>query len=288
MISEPRYLGSYQKGFSFMNLLKTLSNLPRGWRDETLQYADRIAANGGSITQASLVAIDSFVRACQVAGIWSKFIEVGPFAGSNLNAAMVKLVYQPAAGSVLTNSSFVSGDYVETGASGGLNGDGTKFLNTNVQATTLPDNGHYSFYLREDITSGSNKGLIGALDASNQYWMGALTPNVSLDLRFGALVLATTSGVLTKGFYMGVRESSTSLTYYRDGASIATASSAAGTTKPAYPIHMWGYNSSGSSGARINARGSFYSIGQALTPTEVGALHNAVRNLQSALNRAIN
>ena len=85
-----------EKGF--MNLLKTLSNLPRGWRDETLQYADRIAANGGSISQGSLVAIDAFVRACQVAGIWSKFIEVGPFAGANLNAAMVKLVYQPAAG----------------------------------------------------------------------------------------------------------------------------------------------------------------------------------------------
>ena len=271
-----------------MNLLKTLSNLPRGWRDETLQYADRIAANGGSITQGSLVGIDSFVRACQVAGIWSKFIEVGPFAGSNLNAAMVKLVYQPAAGSVLTNSSFVSGDYVETGASGGLNGDGTKFLNTNVQATTLPDNGHYSFYLREDITSGTNKGLIGALDASNQYWMGALTPSASLDLRYGALVLATTSGVLNKGFYTGVRESSTSLTYYRDGASIATSSTATGTTKPAYAIHAWGYNSAGSSSARINARGSFYSIGQALTPTEVGALHNAVRNLQSAFSRAIN
>src|SRR3954469_152974 len=148
-----------------MNLLKTLSNLPRGWRDETLQYADRIAANGGAITQASLVGIDSFVRACQVAGIWSKFIEVGPFAGSNLNAAMVKLVYQPAAGSVLTNSSFVSSDYVETGASGGLNGDGTKFLMTNVQASTLPDNGHLSFHLREDVTSAGNRSFLGGLDA---------------------------------------------------------------------------------------------------------------------------
>src|SRR3954470_18127816 len=255
-----------------MNLLKTLSNLPRGWRDETLQYADRIAANGGSVTQGSLVAIDSFVRACQVAGIWSKFIEVGPFAGSNLNAAMVKLVYQPAAGSVLINSAFVSGDYVETGANGGLNGDGTKFLNTNVQATTLPDNGHLSFYMREDITSGANKGLIGALDTSNQYWMGSLSPSATLDLRYGGLVLASVAAILTKGFYTGVRESATSLVYYRDAVSVATASSATGTTKPAYAIHTWGYNSAGASGGRVNARGSFYSIGQSLTATEVGAL----------------
>src|SRR5947199_10790573 len=103
-----------------MNLLNKLSNLPRGWRAETLQYADNVAANGGSISQASLVAIDSFVRACQVAGIWSKFIEVGPFAGSNLNGAMVKPVYQPTAGSVLTNSSLVSSNCIETARTAGL------------------------------------------------------------------------------------------------------------------------------------------------------------------------
>ena len=271
-----------------MNLLKTLSHLPRGWRSETLQYADRVAANGGSITQGSLVAIDEFVRACQVAGIWSKFIEVGPFAGSDLNAAMVKLVYQPAAGSVLTNSSFVSGDYVESGANGGLLGDGTKFLNTNVLATTLPDNGHLSFYLREDVASGGNKSLMGAVDASNQYWMGALTPSSAVDLRYGALVSASAGGTLAKGFYTGVRESATSLVYYRDGGSIATASAATGTTKPAQAIYAWAFNSSGASSARLNARGSFYSIGQSLTASEVVALHNAVRTLQSAFHRAVN
>lgn len=271
-----------------MNLLKTLSNLPRGWRDETLQYADRVIANGGSISQASLVAIDNFVRACQVANIWSKFIEVGPFAGSNLNAAMVKLVYQPAAGSVLTNSSFVSADYVETGVNGGLNSDGTKFLNTNVQASTLPDNGHLSFYLREDVSSAGNRSLIGGLDASNQYWMGALTPGTSLDARYGALNSATASGLFSKGFYTTVREAANSLTYYRDGASLATSAAATGNTKPAVSMFLWAYNASGSSGGRLNARGSFYSIGQSLNASEVVALHNAVRNLQSALNRAVN
>jgi hypothetical protein len=271
-----------------MQLLKKVSNLPRGWFAETLAYADRIIANGGSITQASLIAIDNFVRDCKAANIWSKFIEVGPFAGSNLNAAMVKLVYQGAAGSVLTNSSFVSGDYVETGSSGGLAGDGTKNLNTNVQATTLPDTGHLSFYLREDITSGGNKGLIGALDASNQYWIGATTPSAAVDCRYGALVNASVGGTLNKGFYIGARESSTSLSYYRDGSLIASSGSVTGTTKPAFPVHVWAFNASGTASGRINARGSFYSIGQALNATEALALHNAVRALQIALNRSVN
>jgi hypothetical protein len=271
-----------------MNLLKSLSNLPRGWRAETLDYADRIAANGGSISQATLIAIDNFVRACVLAGIWSKFIEVGPFAGSNLNAAMVKLVYQPAAGGVLTNSNFLSSDYVETGSNGGLAGDGTKYLNTNVQASTLPDNGHLSFYLREDISGGGNKGLLGGLDGSNQYWLGALNPGVTIDARYGGLTVASASTGFTKAFYTIVRESSVSLVYYRDGASIATNSSATGTTKPSVSLHAWAFNSLGTATGRINARGSFYSIGQTLTPTETLALHNAVRTLQVALNRAVN
>jgi hypothetical protein len=189
---------------------------------------------------------------------------------------------------VLTNSSFVSGDYAETGSNGGLAGDGTKFLNTNVQATTLPDNGHYSFYLREDVTSGGNRCLIGALDASNQYWMGALTPTAAVDLRFGGLTAASASTSLGKGFYIGVREAANSLSYYRDGALIASSSSVTGTTKPAFPIYVWAFNSSGASAARLNTRGSFYSIGQALAASEVVALHNAVRTLQFALNRAVN
>lgn len=270
-----------------MKFLRKLSNLPRGWRPETLQYADRVAANGGSITQASLVAIDNFIRECQAAGIWEKFIEVGPFAGLNLNAAMVKLVYQPAAGSVLTNSNFVASDYAETGANAGLNGDGTKFLNTNVLGNSLPDNGHLSFYLRDDISSGGNKALIGALNGTDHCWMGALNPAAAVDLRYGALVSASTAGTLAKGFYAGVRESAASLTLYREGLPLASSSSPTGTNKPALAMHLWAFNSSGASAARITGRGSFYSMGQSLNATEAAALRAAVQNLQSAFNRAV-
>lgn len=239
------------------------------------------------ITQASLIAIDSFVRECQTAGIWEKFIEVGPFAGLNLNAAMVKLVYQPAAGSVLTNSSFIASDYAETGANAGLNGDGTKFLNTNVLSSSLPDNGHLSFYLRDDISSGGNKALIGALTGTDHCWMGALNPAAAVDLRYGALVIASNAGTLSRGFYTGVRESSTSLSLYRDGVLLTNTSLAAGTNKPAFAMYLWAFNSSGSSSARITGHGSFYSMGHSLNATEAAALRAAVQNLQSAFNRAI-
>ncbi len=271
-----------------MKRMKRLANLPRGWRSETLGYADRVAANGGAITQGSLAAVDDFVRACQTAGLWEKLIEVGPFAGLDLNAALVKLAFQPAAGGVLVNSSFVAGDYAERGTDGGLGSDGTKYLSTNVLANTLPDTGHFSFYLREDISSGGNKAVIGALAGSDHYWMGALAPASGVDLRYGGLITAASGGILGKGFYTGSRESATALTHYRDGAAIGSAGSSTGTAKPALALHLWGFNSSGSSAGRIAARGSFYSIGQALSGAEVGALHQAVRSLQQALSRSVN
>jgi hypothetical protein len=271
-----------------MNFLKTLRYVTaRPFRPETSQYADRIIANGGSISEASLVAIDQFIGDCRSANIWDKFIEVGPFAGANLNAALVKLVYQPGGQAVLTNSNFVSGDYVESGANGGLLGDGTKTLNTTVLANSLPDTAHLSFYLREDVVQTGNRILMGAA-TSDHCWIGALVPASACDARYCVAVTASGGSSLTKGFYTGVRSASTNLTLYRDGGSIATIASPTATTKPAQAIYLWGYNNSGVSAGRLAVRGSFYSIGQSLNATETTALNTAVRTLQIAFNRNIN
>jgi hypothetical protein len=272
-----------------MNFLKTLRYVPaRVFRAETQAYADRIALNGGSISEASLIAVDKFVGDCKAANIWSKLIEVGPFAGTNLNAALVKLVYQSGGSGVLTNSNFVSGDYVETGSSGGLLGDGTKYLNTGVVATSLPDMGHLSFYLREDVVQTGNRMLMGAAAGGDQTWIGGLIPASNFDVRYNQSVTATGGGAFVKGFYIGTRETNTSLVGYRDGASIATASSLATSTRPSFAMYLWGYNNAGAATARIALRGSFYSMGDSLNATEAAALNTAVRALQLALNRNIN
>ena len=251
------------------------TNLPFGCRGDLVTFA------------RNFHAIDRFVGDCKAANLWSKLIEVGPFAGSNLNAAMVKLAYQPAAGAVLTNSNFVSNDFVETGASGGLTSDGTKFLNTNVPGSTLPDTGHLGFYLSDDVVVTGNRAFLGVISGSDHYWMGALNPTAACDARYGGSITASSSDTMTKGFYVMSREADTSLTLYRNATSIATAATSAPTTKSALPVYVWALYSSGAS-CRLPARGAFYSIGQALNATEVTALNAAVRNLQLALNRAVN
>jgi hypothetical protein len=269
-----------------MNLLKTLNYAPRPWRPQTLAYADRIDANGGFITEKTLGFIDRFVIECEAAGLWDKLIEVGPFAGSNLNAALVKLAFHPSAGGVLANTGFIEADYAETGANGGLVGDGSRFLNTGFAGTHLPDHGHLSFYMREDVSAVGNRAQIGVSGGSDHYWIGALNGAAGPDARYGATATASAAGTFDKGFYLLSRETDSSLVLYRDGVAVGANTSTPFAAKPSETLYLWGLNSGGAA-ARIAARGSFYSIGQALNSSEALAYQNAVRNLQLALNRAI-
>ncbi|MGV3771998.1 MAG: hypothetical protein ACO1QB_03790 [Verrucomicrobiales bacterium] len=274
-----------------MNLLKTIRGVRvKLYNPETIAYRDRIISNGGSIAETSLDAIEKFVIDCKNASIWDKFLEVGPFAGTGLNAALVKLVYPGGGSGVLTNVNFVSGDYVETGTNGGLLGDGaTKYLNTgfNLQ-TSLPDNAHFSACMRDDVGVAGNRSMIGAVSGSDQYWMGSVTPASSMACRMGQLATASMGQAMLRGFYAAVRSTSNQLRFYKDGIMTGSDSSAVAHTKPNQPIYLFAFNSAGTPGAFLPSRLSFYSIGEPLNEQETAALHDAVRTLQRNLNRSIN
>lgn len=274
-----------------MNLLKRIQYIPaRSYSAEALNYRERVLANGGTLAETTLAAVDRFVLDGKLAGVWDKLLDVGIFAGGNLNAAMVKLVYPAGVPSVLTNVNFVSGDYAETGANGGLLGDGaTKHLNTGVAVSThLPDNSHLSFYLRDDVSAAGNRGLLGSLGAANQYWIGALTPAVAATARLGQTATATSAEPLNKGFYVGSRTANNQLALYKDGVLAASDATTVTHTKPVTNMLVFAFMSSGIPAGYLPGRGSFYSIGQALSDPEAMALHLAVRALQASLNRSIN
>lgn len=273
-----------------MNLLKGLRHVPvKLYNLETLSYYNRVMASGGSISDASLNAVEKFVQDCKNALIWDKLIEVAPFAGTNLNAALVKLIFAGGGASALTNVNFVADDYAETGPNGGLLGDGaTKYLNTGFNAQTmLPDNAHLSFYLRDDVVASGNRVLIGAINVSDQYWIGALT-NTQSNTRLGQVAAATLAQNMTKGFYLGSRSAANALKLYKDGALVASDTTAITHSKPNLNLFAFGFNTGGVPGAYVPGRGSFYSIGHALNDAEALALHEAVRTLQRNLGREIN
>jgi hypothetical protein len=274
----------------FMNLLKRIQCIPfKRYNPETTDYRTRVLANGGTISDASIDAIEKFVQDCKNALIWDKLLEVAPFAGTNLNAALVKLVYPVAAPGVITNVNLVAGDYSESGVNGGLLSDGTtKYLNTGFNAQTyLPDNAHLSFYLREDVSASGNRSLIGTLQGSDQYWLGSLAPASQVNTRFGQTISASYAAPLAKGFYLGVRESSTLLRLYKNGSQVASDTNLVAHARPNLNLYAFAWNSAGSPGGYAPARGSFYSIGQELSATQAAALNDAVQTLQRNLNRDV-
>ncbi|MDX1950946.1 MAG: hypothetical protein SFY81_02110 [Verrucomicrobiota bacterium] len=270
-----------------MNLLTSLNYIPvKRYQPETLDYKNRILANGGAISSRSLDAIEKFIQDCKEDSIWNLLIEVAPFAGDNLNAALVKLRH--AGASTLLNFNFVSGDYIERGPTAGLLGDGaTKYLSSGFSAQSLPDNSHLSFYLRDDLLATGNRAMAGALAGSDQYWLGSLTPASSVDVRLGQSLTANASQPLTKGFYIGNRAASNNLRLHRNAALIGTNLNLVTHTKPAQNISLWAFNSNGTPAAFLPARGSFFSIGYALTDSQAALLHAAVQTLQTNLERPV-
>src|SRR5436190_9952725 len=207
-----------------MNILKGLRHVPvKLFNLETVSYYNRVISNGGIISDASLSAVEKFVQDCKNSLIWDKLIEVGPFAGADLNAALVKLIFPGGGSGVLTNVNFVAGDYNESGVNGGLNGDGaTKYLNTGFNAqTSLPDNSHLSFYLREDVSASGNRSLIGTLNATDQYWLGAIN-NTQSNVRLGQSAIASYAQNMSKGFYLGSRSAPNALKLYKNASLVAT------------------------------------------------------------------
>jgi hypothetical protein len=272
-----------------MNLLKSLKHIPRKlYHTEVLDYKARISAAGGTISESSLDYAEKFVQDCQTTSLWTKLSEVGLFLGDQLTGALVKLK-SVNLGS-LVNHNFVAGNYVERGASGGLLGDGvTKYLETGLNCQSLPANGHFSFYLREDMNGvGGNRGLLGVFNGSDQYLLGALNPAVNVLGRYGEAQAALASQGFTRGFYLSSRTSSTNLELHLNGARIAQNTNLTGTIKPNGDIPLWAWNFADGPTIQsfLPARGSFYSIGQGLTATEAALLYSAVQTLQQNLNRA--
>lgn len=273
-----------------MKLLSTLNYIPvRRFNPETIDYRDRVLANGGTLSAPTLDAIEKFVQDCKNALLWDKFLEVAPFAGGNLNAALVKLVYPAGVPGVITNVNFVSGDYTETGPTAGLLGDGTtKYLNTGFNALTyLPENAHLSFYLRDDVAAAGNRSALGALIGSDQYWLGSLAPASSVNTRLGQTLTAALGAPFNKGFYIGSRSAPNLIKLYKNGASVASDANSVTHARPNLNIYAFGWNSSGSAGGYLPARGSFYSIGHTLSDLEATLLSAAVQTLQRNLNRDV-
>jgi len=279
---------------------RLLRPLASGVHPEAAAWRAAVVANGGSVSAATVRAVSKFCGDIDAAGLRDRFIRLNLFCGSDLLACLVPLYRgQSRTGTQFGNTTdtnsgsdlFVSGDYTETGATGGLAGNAsrTKHLMTGVPHNTMPQNdAHLACY--ETVRAGGTFRIsIGSRGAGTLNRFFLTTWNSTANYTFQAssstvqLDLPNSGG----GFYVGNITGATALALYRNGGEKVT-SAATTRTPESETISVFGLNSAGTIGDRTDARLAGYSMGLSFaSDSDVLAYSNIMQDFQLALSRRI-
>jgi hypothetical protein len=263
------------------------------WNADAADWIRRVQANDGAVSTATANAVTDFCNAIDSAGIRNKFYRLNLFCGTGLNACLVPLYRGPSLigtqyGNVTdtNNGPFSTGDYVETGASGGLTGNGSsKYLDTGLSKRYPPTESdrHVSAYVS---SLSATAAPLGSYDSSTpigyyQLYCSASATNIQFYSggNFNGL-----SGTAAAGFWMGT--GTVVKTLYKDGASVASGSAGANSASVStFPFFVFATNNGGVAGNRYNGRLAGYSLGLSVTGTQAAAYNAAIQAFQTALER---
>ena len=289
---------------------RLLRPIASGVHPEAADWRARVIANGGTVSGSTLQAVSRFCASISAAGIRDRFARLSLFCGDNLNAALVPLYRSfTFGGTVLGNTvdqslgspSFVGvgTDYAETGAGGGLTGNGTsKYLNTGLSVSDIGTftSGHLSVYHGQSSGTNVNRYYIAANDAtlSNRFFLGTDAFNTAqVTAIYGATLIANESlaaqGHGAAGHRILSRASATLLTHYHNGSVVATnttdVTGGGSLSTAAFPV--FALNSNGTISRFHNSWIAAYSIGLGLDGTQAAAYRTAMQAFQAALGRNV-
>jgi hypothetical protein len=192
---------------------------------------------------------------------------------------------------------FVSGDYNETGAGGGLLGNGSsKYLNTGLTVSDIGTaaSGHMSVY--HGLSSGVNvnRYYMGANDATtgNRFYFG--TDSFSTATVFGSYGSAqnasqslAANGHGPAGHRILSRETASLLTHYYNGSVVATNTTGIATAVSTAAFAVFAANRNGTVDRWHNSWIAAYSIGLGLNSSQAAAYRDAMQTFQTALGRNV-
>lgn len=271
-----------------------------GLHPDARDWRDRVVANGGSVSASTLNAVSVFCAAAASGGWRDRFLRLNLFCGtsdSSLFAVRTPLFRGQSLGGTQfgnamdTNNNFVAGDYTETGSSGGLSSNATKWLNTGLatNALTVGDR-HLSAY--EVVRSGGTYqrflGSEGAGAGSQQFLLGYDVSGGVVRFGFGAFS-ATLSGASTStgGHFLGNNMSDRSGSIYKNASRDAFTNEGTTATPTTAEVYVFGINRGGSATDGYAGRLGGYSIGLSMTPTQVSSFYSAMQSFQTALTRNV-
>lgn len=269
---------------------------------EALAWQTRVIANGGSVSASTLAAVSNFCNAIQSAGIRDRFLRLNLFCGTGLAAALVPLYRGQSLGgtqfgnSTDTNFNFVAGDYAETGAAGGLLGNGTsKYLATGFIPSTLSVGSvHLSAYARTAnsvTTYGSALGAFVAVGGAevglyfNQNGLGSPAYFAS-DNGPGFVQSAANNPI---GHLLGSTTATNDRRFFLNGTQ--SGSTVTANSSIALPsdrdVFVFRRNNAVFGASYSSPRLCSYSIGAGMTAAQASAFYTAMQAFQTALSRNV-
>lgn len=272
---------------------------------DALDWARRVVTNSGSVSQSTLRAVSAFCDAIDRAAIRDRFYRLNLFCGTGLNACLVPLFRGPSLGGTQygnttdTNNNFVSGDYNETGASGGLNGNGsTKYLETGLNpysAGLAETDFHTAGYFKDALNaSGVFIGCVNSNATKGVIFHPAYL-TLGMYVRYGGL---SNSGIengslsARNGLLMGVRRPGG--VGFRNGSNINATSVTTGSQtwasaldSPALFVFARNDVTESPSPQPFAGRCQAYSIGKGMTDQQAADFHTAMQSLQTTLSRNV-
>lgn len=273
---------------------------------DALDWARRVATNGGSVSQRTLRAVSTFCDAIDRAGIRNRFYRVNLFAGNSdasLNAVRTPLFRGPSlsgtqyGGTTDTTFNFVAGDYSETSGLTTTTGSG-KYLSTGLTPDAMPladvQAMHLAIAHGPTASADQDPRPIGSNSAGDRF-------QLVLSIRTGAAGILSASlgrtnslnssslpvGVQPSASWLVSRTSATALVIYKNGSTDTTlATSVTGILSHANAFTVGRVNNAGTIiGDSVALAHRHYSIGAAMTASQVAAYETALAAFRTALGR---
>ena len=276
---------------------RLLRPIASGVHPEAAAWRSAVVANGGSVSASTMKAVSKFCGDIDAAGIRDRFYRLNLFCGNSdasLIAPRVPLYRGPSRtgtqyGNALdTNVNFVQGDYAETGASGGLKGNGTsKYLDTGFLADTLTQSGrHLGVVFQADTVVTAGRYWFGTDNFgcdSNAFW-GVGTANTTTNINRSATTTAAFTNAISGTPHVLITGNGTAASYI-NGVAGSTLSGTA-FTAPAQAVYLFAQNRCDSPADYSPVRVLHYSIGDSMTAGQVASLNTALSAFQTSLSRA--
>lgn len=256
---------------------------------ETTTWQAAVIANGGTVSAATLAAVNTRIVAAKAKGYWTKLLRTNWFCGDQLAACLVPI--KVGGGNATdTNVNFVGGDYSEAT---GLTGNGTtKRLRTGIiPSTMLTLNDTHAAVYNRTISAVGGGTVLGAQNAATNA-LNLLAPytdgKVYSDQYDGTAGGGRMSVAITgaPGCVIATRTAANSHKIYRAGVEIATSATTGG-GRPTVEMFIFAQNADGTPGFFSAHSLAGYSIGSLLTAQNALDYATDEEVFQDALGRGV-